>query len=73
MQLTPTKTDVRQVFFVIKEHWSNKHRVQINRFSKEPTVIGQDTVLHHCLGYPTAKGSLEELVPIKKDVTCDLK
>lgn len=71
MELTPAKTDVRQVFIVINEHWGNKHRVQINRFSKEPTVIGHNTVLHHGLGYPTAKGSLDQTVTLKKKATRD--
>lgn len=71
MELTPAKTDVRQVFIVIKEYRSNQHRVQIDCFSKEPTVIGQDTVLHHSLSYPTAKGSLEDIVMLKKKVTGD--
>lgn len=61
-KLTPTKTDVGQVFIVINENWSNKNRVQINRFSEEPTMIGQDTVLHHSLGHSAANGSLEEEV-----------
>lgn len=60
MELTPAKTDIWEVFVVVNEHWRNKYRMQINSLSKEPIVIGQDTVLHHHLCYPAAKSSLEE-------------
>lgn len=58
-KLTPAKADIRQVFVVVYEHWSNEQRVHIQCFSKEPVVIGQDTVLHHNLGYSAASGRLK--------------
>lgn len=61
MALTPAQTDVRQVLVVVDENWGYKHRVQIYCLSKEPIVIGQDTVLHHGLCYPAANGSLERM------------